>query len=172
MGRNNVRGICLQLDQQDGCRGKTIRFRPGVHMPRAVTSNRAYSGWRDGRRHKPTPAQAKPSNHKVAGSGTGREVPYRKLTLEISESVKPPGRPVSLNATAFCIKSFIPEAVTGVLPVNGLSPAEVIPYCRPSGEAGPWRLLPGNRSKGPKRPRPVLLIPCPAPPGAPLSPER
>src|SRR3989338_7669344 len=59
--------------------------------------------------------------------------------------------------------------VTAALPVAELSPADVMPYPIPLTAVGPWRFGPPKLGF-PKRPKPALLIPVAAPPGAPERP--
>src|SRR5262245_13921203 len=47
-----------------------------------------------------------------------------------------------------------------------MPPGPTMPYCKPSGLVGPWRLLPGKRSGGPKMLNPDELMPEFAPLGA------
>ncbi len=99
--------------------------------------------------------------------GSERSVPYWNLTPETSLSENPVGSPLSSNSTELSISAFAP--VTAALPPPAY-PAEAIPYCRPSTPTGPCRLVPGKLLDDAKRPRPVLLIPCLAPPGPPARP--
>jgi hypothetical protein len=101
--------------------------------------------------------------------GSVRAVPYWNTTPVMPVlGLKPTERPESINTTLLLMSALAP--VTGAFPVAGLSLADVIPYCSPSGSAGPCKLVPGNTLLELNRPRPALEMPHPA--GAPESPHK